>query len=160
MKQLTKLVIKCPHFSFQKLIKILCYTPNIHTLELKSIACYKRRNDYTSLQQSEYFQFVSNTNMIQNVTCDTPCHLEQIKLLVMLCSRLNSITINRRSSKVESIIRFLLDTTNANTQHLHLLCFSSAWSNWHDRLNQLIESETLLSDYKIQEVGCDLYLWW
>jgi hypothetical protein len=160
LKQLTKLVIKCPHFSVQKLIKILCNTSNIHTLELKSMACYKKRSDYASIQQSEDFQFVSNTNTIRNVTCDAACNLEQIRLLVALCPRLNSLTMNRRTSNLESVVRFLLDRTNENTRHLYLLCFSRVWNNWCDKLDQLIKSETLLNDYSLKQIDWNLYLWW
>ncbi len=124
------------------------------------MACYKKRSDYASIQQSEDFQFVSNTNTIRNVTCDAACNLEQIRLLVALCPRLNSLTMNRRTSNLESVVRFLLDRTNENTRHLYLLCFSRVWNNWCDKLDQLIKSETLLNDYSLKQIDWNLYLWW
>ena len=160
LNQLTKLVIDCTYFSIQKVIKILYHTPNTHTLMLKSMACYKRRDDYTSIQQSEEFQFVSNKNNIENVTCDTACKLEQIKLIVALCPRMKYFTINRRTNHIESIIRFLLDKTNPNTRHLCVLGFSRVWNNWCDKLDQLIKSETLLDDYILKRIKWNLYLWW
>jgi hypothetical protein len=124
------------------------------------MACYKKKDDYVSIQQSEDFQLVSNRNTIQNVICDVACNLEQIKLLVALCPQLNSLTMNRRTRDLESIVRFLLDRTNANTGHLCLLCFSRAWNNWCDKLDQLIKSETLLNDYTLKQIDWNLYLWW
>jgi len=63
--------------------------------------CYKKRNDYASIEESENFQFVSSTNAtIKNVTYDDVCKLEQIKLLVALCPRMECLTINRCISTI------------------------------------------------------------
>lgn len=160
LQQLTRLTIKCPQFSVQRLIKILCQTPHLHTLTLRSMPCYKRTKDYASIEQSEDFQFVSNTNSIRTVTCDAACTLPQIQLLVALCPQVNSLTINKRTSNLESIVRFLLDRTNANTRHLYLICFTRVWTNLMEKLDLLVESEALLKDYTLKKVNSTLYLWW
>ncbi|CAF3999166.1 unnamed protein product, partial [Rotaria sordida] len=54
LKQLTKLVIECHYFSFMKMIELLSFTPNLHTLIFKSMPSH--RNDYTSIQQNRIFQ--------------------------------------------------------------------------------------------------------
>ena len=66
MKQLTKLFIECHHFSFQQLIELLQFTPNVHVLKLDSILLY--RTDSVSIQQNELSKLVSNMNIMTKVT--------------------------------------------------------------------------------------------
>jgi hypothetical protein len=160
LKQLTKLAITCDRFSVQKVIKILCHTPNLHTLALKSMPCYRKNKDYTSIEESKDFQLTSNTNVITNVTCDAECTFEQIRLLTALCPQMQYLTLDTPSNTFEAIVRFLLDKTNPNTCHLFSLCFSRAWTNKFERLNTLIKSETLLDDYILKLVRSKIYLWW
>ena len=160
LQRLTTLRIKCLQFSVSKLIKLLCHTPNLRILGLKSMPCYKRKNDYASIEQSEDFQFVSNTNIITDVTCNGACTLEQIKLLVALFPRLNSLTIHRRVTYLESIIRFLLDRTNVNTRHLYSLCFSPVWHSRMDKVDRVLKCEALLTDYTSKLIDNHLHLWW
>jgi hypothetical protein len=160
LKKLTKLVVKCDHFSVSKVMKILCYTPNMHTLILRSMPWYQQKNDCTTAEQNEDFQLVSNTNTIKNVTCDTVCTLRQIKLLVALCPRIQQLTIKTIVRNLEPITRFLLDKTNRNTRHLCSLCLSQVNRDCFEELETLINSETLLDDYTSKRIGGNLYLWW
>jgi len=160
LKQLTKLVIKCDRFSVQKMIKILCCASQIHTLVLKSMPCSRKQNDYTSIEESKDFKLVSNKNTITNVTCNGWFTLEQIKLLLALCPRLQYLTMNTFGTSLEPITRFLLDKTNQNTRHLYSLCFLTMWSNQFENLDTLIKSETLLDDYILKLIGGEIYLWW
>ncbi|CAF4985919.1 unnamed protein product, partial [Rotaria sp. Silwood1] len=66
LKQLTKLTIECHRFSFEQLIKLLQFTPNVHVLKLDSILLY--RTDSVSIQQNELSKLVSNMNTITKVT--------------------------------------------------------------------------------------------
>jgi len=158
LKQLTKLVIKCHYFSFKKLIELLYFTPNIRVLVFESMPFYK--NDFMSIEQSEKFRLVSNTNNIIDVTFTDKCTLEKLKLILALCPRLQYLTINTLVRDLESITRFLLDKTNQNTRHLFSLCFSQAYNNWFEKLEALIKSETLLNDYILKLIDSKLYLWW
>ncbi len=139
------------------MIKILCCAPQIHTLILKSIACYRKKNDYTSIEESKDFQLVSNTNTITNVTCNGWCTLEQIKLLLTLCPRLQRLTLNTFDTLLERITRFLLDKTNQNTRYLCSICFSSSWNNPLEKLDTLIKSEILLDDYILKLIDGEIY---
>jgi hypothetical protein len=158
LKQLTKLVIECHHFSFIKMIDLLSFTPNIHTLIFESMPFY--RNDYISIEQSETFRFVSNTNMITDVTFKERCSLEKLRLLLALCPRLQYLTIQTFMKDLGPMTRFLLERTNQNTRHLFSLCFLRAYNNWYEKLRTLINSETLLDDYMLKLLGAKLYLWW
>lgn len=160
LKQLTKLVIQCCHFSFRKIVRILRFAPNIHTIELRTMACYQKKNDYTSIEQSEDFQLVSQTNAITHVTCDSECTIEQVKLLFALCRRLHYFTICSYTRDLEVIVRFLLDKNNPNTRHLCSLRFSRDYHNYFDKINKLLKSGELLEDYTLLKAGGYFYLWW
>jgi hypothetical protein len=158
LNQLTKLVIECHHFSFKKLIELLRFTPHLHTLIFKSMPFYK--NDYMSIEESETFRVVSNTNMITEVTFTDQCTLEKLQLLLTLCPRVQHLTINTLVRNLDSITRFLLNKTNPKTHRLCLLCFSRATSNWLEKLDALIKSETLIDDYTLKLIGSKLYICW
>ena len=162
LKQLNTLRIKCRHFSLPRLIELLCDTPNLRTLELGLMRCYNRKKNPPPIEKSKDFRLVSGRNMIMDVTYDGACTLEQIKLLVALCPRLNSLTINRcvGVGHLQSIVRFLLDRTNRNTCHLYSICFSRVWDSWMGTLDELIESERLLNDYTLKLIGWNWYLSW
>jgi hypothetical protein len=156
--QLTKLVIECHHFSFKKMIELLRFTPHLHTLIFESMPFYK--NDSMSIEESETFRLVSNTNTITEVTFKDKCTLEKLQLLLTLCPRVQHLTINILVRNLDSITRFLLNKTNPNTRRLCLLCFSRATSNWLDKLDSLISSETLIDDYTLNLVNSKLYICW
>ncbi|CAF3892964.1 unnamed protein product [Adineta steineri] len=158
LKQLTKLVVESNPLPLTKLIELLRCTPHIHTLVLKSMSLYGV--NYNSIQQNQSFQLVSNTNTITNVTCNGECTLEKLQILVALFSRIQHLTTKLYANNLESCVRFLLEKTNQNTNHLCSLSILSANKIWYTRLRTLIESETLLDDYMLKMIDWNLYLWW
>ncbi|CAF4187660.1 unnamed protein product [Rotaria sp. Silwood2] len=66
LKQLTKLVIDCNDFRFEQVIKLLRLTPNVHTLILDCQSI--NHTDSVSIEHTDTFRFVSNTNTITNAT--------------------------------------------------------------------------------------------
>ena len=156
--QLTKLVIECNHLSFKKVIELLRFTSNVHTLILETMPFYK--NDRTSLQQSEIFRLVSTTNAITNVTFKEKCSIEKFKFLIALCPRLQCLAIDPYLKDLETIIRFLLEGINQNTDHLHSLCLLYASASYLQNVERLIEFWTVLDDYILKTVDRKLYLWW
>ncbi|CAF2043339.1 unnamed protein product [Rotaria magnacalcarata] len=158
LKQLSKLVLECHHISFMKLIELLRFTPNIHTLVFQSMPFY--RDDYMSIQHNETFQLVSTTNKITNVTFKDACILEKARLLIALCPQLQYLFIKTRMKYLESITRLLLESTNKNTGRLCSLCFLEASNRWLKTVSDLIIYEMLLDDYMLKLVDSKLYLWW
>ncbi|CAF3840774.1 unnamed protein product [Rotaria sp. Silwood1] len=65
LKQLTKLVIESDHFPFDEIVKLLYFTPNLHTLKLDLLRLYE--TNLKVLYQNEIFQYVLNENHIQNL---------------------------------------------------------------------------------------------
>lgn len=158
LRQLTKLVIECSRFFIEKLVDVLSFTPNLHTLIFQSIPV--RKSDYLSIRRNEDFRRISKTNMIRYVTSRGQCTLDEVELLVALCPRVQHLSIRTSSRTAEPITRFLLDKNNANTRQLCLLCFTSAGQAWSRRFTQLIELESLLEDYTLKSTSSELYLWW
>lgn len=158
LKQLTKLSIECHHFSFDKMIDLLYSTPNLHSLTFVSMPFYKC--DSTSIEKSEIFRLVSSTNHIRDMTFTEKCTLEKLKVLLMLCRRIQNLTISTLLNDFEVITRYLLDGSNPNTRHLSLLCFSRSSIGCFEKIDALIKSERLLEDYTLKSVGSKLYLWW
>ena len=151
-------MIECTRFFFDKLVDLLSFTPNLHTLIFESIPV--QTSDCLSIDQNEDFRRVSETNMIRYVTFRNKCTLDKVELLVALCPRIQHLSIRTSTRTAEPITRFLLDKNNANTRQLCLLCFLRAGKAWSKRFTRFIESESLLTDYTLKSTGSELYLWW
>ncbi|CAF3964394.1 unnamed protein product [Rotaria sordida] len=158
LKQLTTLIIDCDTFSFDQLIKLLHFTPNIHTLTFNSQSITESNS--MLIQQSETFRLVSNTNKITNVTIKEKYSFENIKLFVALCPQMQNLTIDIYTQHLESIIRFILLKTKINIQHLCSIYIKNTRKSMIGILKTLIESEELLDNYLIKSIDSQLYLWW
>jgi len=158
LKQLTTLVIDYDHFCIEQLTKLLSSTSNLHTLKLNCQSIDKTNS--ISIQQSEMFRLVSNTNIITNVTIKERSSTENIKLLVALCSRMQQLTIDINALHLESSVQFILSKNKTMIQHLCLLCTKNTTKSMAGTLKTLIESEELLDNYLIKLIGSELYFWW
>jgi hypothetical protein len=158
LRHLTKLTLPCHRFRFEQLVELLQSTENIHTLKLHSIFFY--RTDSVSIQQSDIFRIVSNTNTITNVTITEKITLGEIELLTALFPRMEYLTINVHDETWKSILEFLLSRFNNNTRYLSLLCISYYWIDIMAKVKNIIESEQLLHDFKIKFIDKKLCLWW
>ncbi len=158
LKQLTTLVIECCDFSFEQFIKLLHSTSNIHTLiyDCQSI----NETNSMSIQQSEMFQLVSNTNSIRNLTIKERYSSENIKLLVALCPRMQHLTIDISSLHLESMVQFILSKSKTDIPQLCSLCTKNTRKSMVGVLKNLIESEELLDNYLIKHIDSGAYFWW
>jgi hypothetical protein len=153
---ITKLIIESFCSSFIQLVELICLIPNLHILKLGFISIDDR--EYTSIQQCQTFQYVSNRNTIKNITINNECTLEKVKMLVALCPGLENLTIGIDKKNLASIIRFLLSPTNA--QRLFFLCTLNVPEPCLEEINTLIKLENLVRDYSIKFNKNNLYLWW
>ncbi|CAF3873796.1 unnamed protein product [Adineta steineri] len=158
LKKITKLSIQCSRFSFEKLIELLQFTSNVHTLEFDSIICH--RNHFNLIQQNPLTQLVSKTNMITKVTIKKNITLEKIQLLTGVFPRMENLTINLLRQDLEPIAQFLLSKPNNNTRYLSSLCISKQLNDLMIIMKNLIESKKLLHDYILKVINRKLYLWW
>jgi hypothetical protein len=155
LKKLNKLVINCRCFSIEQIIELLCSTPNVRILILESIHAHP--TNHLSIQQSENFRMVSNTNIITNLTIEEPCTLNETELIVTLCPQLEHLTIRIATQFLKSTLRFLL---SKNNNHLFSLCINNAFGHSVKSLKTFIQSEKLLADYSLKFFEKKLYIWW
>jgi len=116
--------------------------------------------NYLSIQQSETFRLVSDTNVITNIIIKEKCTLEEIQLVVTLCPRLEHLTIRVPIDFFELTLQLLLSNTNENTLHLFSLCITDVSQSLVEILEMFIKSEELLDDYSLKFIDNKLYLWW
>ncbi|CAF1563307.1 unnamed protein product, partial [Adineta steineri] len=158
LKKITNLSIECCRFSFEKLIELLQFTSNVHTLKLDSMLLF--RNNSNSIQQNPLTQLVSKTNMITKVTINKEITLEKIQLLTAVFRRMENLTINLFKQDLEPIARFLLSKSNNNTPYLSSLCITKQRNDLMIILKNLRKSKKLLRDYILKLINRKLYLWW
>ncbi len=158
VKQLTTLIIDDDNFCFEQLIRLLNSTSNIHTLTVNCQSVTETNS--ISIQQSEMFRLVSNTNTIRNVTIREKYSSENIKLFVALCPQMEHLTIDIYIHDLESSVKFILSKSKTNIQHLCLLCTKNTTKSMVGTLKTLIESEELLDNYLVKLIGSELYFWW
>lgn len=143
---------------FKEVIDLLDCAPRVCTLEFRSMPWL--RENYLSIEQSGKFQRVSETNMVTHIIYKGEYTMDEVKLLVALCPRVQHLSIYLEQSTGESVIRFLLDRTNPNTCHLCSLGIRRYATFWLDKLNHLLKSKSLLNDYTLKLIDSELYLWW
>lgn len=158
LHMLTKLTLDCYHFSFMKLLKLLCMTPSLHTLVFQSLPFYK--DNALSIQRSEVFKLVSKTNKITNVKFKELCTLEKIRLLVVLFHQMQHLTLQVLKRDLEPVARLLLQSARENINRLCSLHFSRATTSSFQMLEKMIKSEQLLVNYEINIFFSEIYLWW
>ncbi|CAF0992340.1 unnamed protein product [Adineta steineri] len=158
LKQLTKLSIKCHRFTFEQLIELLQFTPNIHTLELDSIVLF--RTDPILIQNHELTQLVSKINLITNVTIMKEITVEKIQLLTVAFPRIEHLTINLFKEDLRPIVKYLFSKLNNNTRYLSLLHISKQRHDWMILLKSIIKSKKLPRNYVFKVINRTLYIWW
>ncbi|CAF4622398.1 unnamed protein product, partial [Rotaria sp. Silwood2] len=77
IKQLTKLIIKSSNFSFEQIVNLIRFTPNLYTLKLDLLSF--NEINLKLIQQNETFQYVSNTNKIKTIELRQSCTLENFQ---------------------------------------------------------------------------------
>ncbi|CAF1333514.1 unnamed protein product [Rotaria sordida] len=158
LKQLTKLVIQTYGFSVKQIVKLIRFIPNIHTLKVNSLSLYETY--LQSVEQSEDFLYVSNTNKIINLEISQWCTVEDIQIIVNLFPKLEYLKTGMYSQRIVQIMRYLLSKSNQKTSHLCFLCITNIYKICLKELNLLIKSENLLENYLMKFINDDLYLWW
>ncbi len=162
LNQLTKFILCSYQNDFCKIIDLFQYMPNIHTFKIENLLL--QDSDLVSIQQSNTFRLVSQTNKIQNMIIQYQSELKEMKFLFNLCPRLQQLTISKSGKMLESFFQNLLSNVNEKLNHLFLLCITSINRKETQILETLIRSERLLSQYSLQikyeSFDHNTYLWW
>lgn len=142
-----------------KLIQLLYHAPHVRTLIFDLLPLYEINDQ--SIQENEMFQFVSQTNIITDVTFRTLCRLDKLRVLMAFFNRMEHLTISIYAKDLKSIVGYLFNKIKDNpSSQLHALCLNGAYKIWLRRVSTLIHSEQLLKNYVLKMVNHDLYLWW
>ncbi|CAF4784581.1 unnamed protein product [Rotaria sp. Silwood1] len=154
LKQLKKLIIDCNDFLTQQVINLICLTPNLRFLKwnFQSIDQTKLK----SIEQSENFQSLSNTNKIQNLQVLHCCSFGEIQIFINVFPQLESLQTGEFQKQIVQITRCFL----SKMDHLFFLNITYIIKTYLQKFNFLIKSENLLDDYLIKFIDHDLYLWW
>ena len=156
LTQLTNLTID--RTDFDALVELLRFVPNIRALKVHSLCAYNLYR--VSIKQTESFQMVTNENKITSLIIYNNCSLEDIRLLIRLCPRLQQMVLNISRDNLQSTVNLLLMNTNGNTRHLFSLCLLNVTPKLVKILKTMIDSNTLLNNYSFKLVYKKLYLWW
>ncbi|CAF4777367.1 unnamed protein product, partial [Rotaria sp. Silwood2] len=75
LKQFTKLVINIRRFPFEEIIKLLCLTPNLHTLQFDEYSLQEINSNFT--KYNILLQDILKKNKIENLVLTGTCSLNQ-----------------------------------------------------------------------------------
>ncbi len=141
---------------FSEIIELLRYTPNIHTL---NIFCSRyHHSDFVLIEENENFQLVSKTNNIKKIMITSERVLEMTKFVVMLCSRLEHLTIHKFVGFITPFLQFLLSKDNNKTRYLPSLYIEQLCQSQKRAVKTFIESEKL-HNIRFIKIERYLYLW-
>ncbi|CAF1218184.1 unnamed protein product [Rotaria sordida] len=155
LEKLNKIIINGEHFPFDIVVKILCFTPNYSKLILHSLLL--NEIDRTSLKNDSTFRMTSNKNKITNLTVKSMCTLEEVKLFVELCPRLQHLSMKILQEDFISTIKFLLSKHNNDTRDLLTLRIQNTGNIWFARVLILLKSLELSGKIMGDH---DYFLWW
>ncbi|CAF4167669.1 unnamed protein product, partial [Rotaria sordida] len=158
LKQLTKLVINIHRFPFEEIIKLLCLTPNLHTLEFDEYSLQEINSNFT--KYNILLQDILKKNKIENLVLTGICSLNQIRFIIDVFSKLKYLKIQIYSTNISSIIQYLLSKTHNQAQHLFYLCILCISEVYLEETKDLIKLKNLLDNYSIEYINYSLHLWW
>ncbi|CAF1522426.1 unnamed protein product, partial [Rotaria sordida] len=157
LEQLTKLDIYSWGFPFEEIIKLLRLTPNLYTLQFYATSLQKIDSNFT--KSNILLQYVSKKNKIENLVIFGKCSLNQIRFIVSVFSKLKYLTIGINTTKISSIIRYLLSKTHNQIQHLCYFCILNVQKVCLGETKDLIKLKNLLGNYSIEYINYSLHLW-
>jgi hypothetical protein len=157
LQQLNKLIINSLNISFEQIIKLIRFTPNLNTFKFNLLSFIG--TNFKLIEQSEDFQYVSNTNKITNLELREPCTLDKFQMIMKLFPHVEYLKSGINRKEIHQIIRFLFKKTDHQTHRLLFLCISQVPKVCFSEVNVLIKFD-FLKDYSIKYIDRDLYLWW
>ncbi len=156
LERLDKIIMNSNRLNIAILAKILYSTPNCSQLILSYIS-----PDEVNLISIQKLRSISNINRTKDITVKSTCPFKQMKLLVMLCSRLEHLTISVLEKDLTSTIEYLLINSNKYTRHLASLTIQSTKDIDLRKLINQLETLKQSNEFAVQEIGCrNCHIWW
>jgi hypothetical protein len=161
LEGLHKIIIDSNRLNIATLVNILYSTPNCYQLILNYIS--PDETDLISIQNNQRFRSISNNNKTTDITVKSRCSLKQIKLLIILCPRLQHLTLSVLKKELIPTIEYLLINSNKHTHRRHLASLyiqSTEDIDFEKLINQLAVLKQS-DEFAVQEIGhryC--HIWW
>jgi hypothetical protein len=158
LTKITDLHIELNYFSIDILAQFLHLLPNLDSFTIVS----NNSNQIIELteEQINMIHAASNMNKITTMTIEQIIDLNQVEILINLCSRMEYLQIKCSEYTIlESIIRLIL---MKRKPYLYSLCIwiSEADDSMVKKLQTMIGFEKLLVNYAIQRLCDRIYLQW
>jgi len=160
LAQITELVLDYDYLFMNKLLILLQYLPNIHSLTIPQSAIIQS-HDLTE-DEIKIICKLSKTNCIKKVIImHRECSVKQLRFLFDLCPQIEYLSINLRENQENLIVQFLISKIKENNYHLFLLCLTR-WNANNDMLKNIqsiIDPNKLLDNYSLDLFKDNVYLW-
>lgn len=160
LNQLTKLTIEYYHSSFTKILQLISYTHNLHTLIMNSVSFEKL--NLSLFEHHEIYQLVSQTNNIKQIHITWPSTLEEIKHLVQLFPRLQYLTIHEYTDDLNFILNMLLSKYKVINSHNFSSNIQVTLRKISNTVKAMMKSDNLLENYSTEIIADDtlmIYTW-
>lgn len=147
---------KMPICTFLTLIHLL---PNLNLLKVNSLPLSQL--NALSNEDADNLRLASKCNKITKVLQHMDMNLTEF--LITLSPRIEHLEIIKITDpELEKLVRFLLAKSSTDTIHLNSLqfCVENMNDEIVDKLQKMINSEHLLSNYNIQRSGNKITLKW
>jgi hypothetical protein len=155
----TSLNISCSLMTASMLFKIIRWLPNLDSLRVESLSLQQLKN--LSDEDAEIFRLISTSNKITKV--GQQMKMELTEFLLALCPRIEHLEVACiMNTEFERFVRFILMETFTHIPYLHSLRFLVVEANDEmiQKLQNMIDSEKLLSNYLIKRSDDHISLQW
>lgn len=153
LTNIVRLNINYAEFCIGKLIELLYFSPNVHTLKLNSISF--KKIDSNSIQKSDAFNTILNKNKIINLTIRDHTKPENILLFTKLCPRLERLTVRLLRMEYTELAMQKWQTAVLSFPYSCLICFLED----NQAMERLIDVVLRNSDWTKSIGHGHLYAW-
>jgi hypothetical protein len=160
--QFTRLKINYKDIPIEIFVRIMHLLPNLDSLEVLSLPDIQ--SDWLFDKYGDMHQFSTSIhNKIINVNLNKIINIEQVHFFLYLCPCIQYFQVNiPKKMDFKMLVRFIL--IQANTYNCYLRFLSLGIRNANEdmvhKLQKLIDSEKLLSNYMIKRIGNYILLKW
>lgn len=156
---ITNLHIRRHKIPLPLFIKIIRSLPNLNTLRVPELSLDQLSS--LSIEEEEDLRYFSINNKVTDVSHSAELNLTQF--LISLCPRMEYVQMTCTSNKsAEEFVRLVLMKTITHTTNLHSMKIWIYKANDQTvrKLQNMIDSEELLSNYIIKRWNNDIILKW
>jgi hypothetical protein len=157
--QFTRLIINCENISIELLVNIIHLLPSLVSLKVSSLPLIK---PVCLLDDDAEMRFLTSiNNKIAKVNLEKIMNIEQVHFILYLCLRVQYFQVDiPEDMDLSMLLRFILLKASTYVPYLNTLCLSlsNADNEIVSRLQLIIESEKLSSNYMIKRIGNHILL--